>query len=328
MSARRGAFTLLEVLLASALASMVVLTAVGVMAGMQRAHGRAMDRMDQAQQMSTAREVIRRAVSSLAMTGATNSTPAGTAAGAPSGGLPNDFTRGRAPRFAVVDDPRFDGKTQRVELVVHTPPIDRELAALLRRDGRPSTLLAMTPPIFALEVGAEVGAEEDGERDAGAAGGDRSSAGGRVVRGAFEIRPERTEEGTRLDLWWVPSALGVVDQAWGPSAPIDAGGAAPILEGVTRCVWQVYHRRVMLDEFAAAWPDDLPAYVRVEIETDTGLFARWTFEVDYIVTTSDRQGTQPIAPDEFDDEVPPGDRPEGSAPAGAAPPASGSGDAS
>lgn len=326
MSARCRAFTLLEVLLASALASMVVLTAAGVMAGMQRAHGRAMDRMDQAQQMSTAREVIRRAVSSLAMTGATNSTPAGAAGGAPPGGFPNDFTRGRAPRFAVVDDPRFDGKTQRVELVVHTPPVDRDLAALLRRDGRTSTLLAMTPSI-SIE---ELDAAEDGERDAdaaGAAGGDRSSAGGRVVRGAFEIRPERTEDGTRLDLWWVPSALGVVDQAWGPSAPVDAGGAAPILEGVTRCVWQVYHRRVMLDEFAAAWPDDLPAYVRVEIETDTGLFARWTFEVDYIVTTSDRQGTQQIAPDEFD-EVPPGDRPEGSVPESATPPASGSDGAS
>ena len=313
MSAGRRGFTLLEMLLASALASMVVLTAAGVMAGMQRAHSRAMDRMDQAQQMSTAREIIRRAVSSLAMTGATNS---GAGQG-PAGTMANDFTQGRAPRFAVVDDPRFDGKTQRVELVVHTPPVDRDLAALLRRDVPSPVMPTIAEPIL----------ERDEDVDQAASGGDRSAAGGRVVRGGFEIRPERTEDGTRLDLWWVPSALGVVDQAWGPSAPIDAGGAAPLIEGVTRCVWQVYHRRVMLDEFAAALPDDLPAYVRGEIETDTGLFARWTFEVDYIVTTSDRQGTQQIAPDDTE-EVAPGDGPEGAVPEGAVPPASDSDGAS
>ncbi len=101
------------------------------------------------------------------------------------------------------------------------------------------------------------------------------------VRGAFVLRPDDPEgmdalarEARRDDrigwtLWWQP-----IDNRSEP---------ARIASGLAACAFQVFRNREMVGELLAYTPEEMPTYIQLEVETLTGLYANYLFEVVWTV---------------------------------------------
>ncbi|MEO0482533.1 MAG: hypothetical protein AAF138_02835 [Planctomycetota bacterium] len=316
----RRAFTVLELVLAVAVASMVALAAFSVLTGLQNADARLEVRTAEQAGLGRTQIAVRRALLSLALS------PEASRTDETEGPNATDLRRGLVPRVALEADPLVPG-AQRLVLAVHRAPVDDDLAA------------AMYTPSETLDELAEIhafGASPLPEFEVG----------------AFVLRPDdRAEEGdleafgedapaVTYTLWWVPGldAADLYPPAIEPeprrtsgesTAPVDgdtdgdgradqgaaaeqatreadaaerararaqdnrppasfrklrtpaAAGATPLCRGITACRWRFYHRRVMKDTMLFTRNEDMPAFAELTIETATGLYASWMFELDY-----------------------------------------------
>lgn len=101
------------------------------------------------------------------------------------------------------------------------------------------------------------------------------------LRGAFVLRPDdpnsrearsraaRSDDRIGWTLWWQP-----LD---------DRSEPARVASGLAACHFQMFRERQMVDQLVGASADDLPTYIQLEVETLSGLYANYLFEVVWTV---------------------------------------------
>lgn len=118
---------------------------------------------------------------------------------------------------------------------------------------------------------------------------DEIAAGVKAVRGILQLRPQRDRDGQPAplnpenplwELWWVPMSAretGVQEQPEQPSIP--AGEPIVVASRLRYLRWVMFDNSEKKVAMQVARQRDLPAYVEVEVETESGLYANWMFEV-------------------------------------------------
>jgi hypothetical protein len=265
----RRAFTVIEVVLAGVIGTIVVATAVGLLASLDKTDRRLDVRHRQEVQLARTRTTFQHAMTSLVMEDQ------------PQAGFQPDETTGvpakplPPPRFSLhtTDSPgalrvfrmaRLKGldlgEPQRLEVVVDRPP--RPLGSNLEHE------LGLT-------------SAENADQNLGAslvASADRSAH-----RGTFELWPDGTLPATReaerawlttggMTLWWIPSADGAIESEVVP-------GAVPFISGLVSCQWRVFQDKEQKHNYESTWVVDLPSYVEFECRTTAGIHVNWMFEV-------------------------------------------------
>jgi prepilin-type N-terminal cleavage/methylation domain-containing protein len=325
--ARRRGFTLLEVMLAAILGSMILLACVGLFGAIDRQTLAGRDRFTETLELSTTHATAERAIQLLVMSDSpapvepstrdrTEPDPADpdepdeqdpdapAASDDPTAPpLPSD-----PPRFDLAFDPVHSGSMevvdqqsgrvrvippQRLEVALRSPPIFVPTEPRAGDDD---------PQRESRRERRERRAREDAEVEDPALVEIAIAPG---VRGAFELvqvpgDPYGDYPDGTWELWW--RQLTTAD---GP-APIDSGademiwpegmapGAVRLASDLTRVHWQVFRGNEWRDEWTATWTDDLPAYVQLEVQTVHGTNHQWLLEVGW--TTGKDPGTQTTTP--------------------------------
>lgn len=123
----------------------------------------------------------------------------------------------------------------------------------------------------------------------------------RAVRGSLALRPqpltprEARERQTRgevdasgqprsyaWEVWWLPlppRALGSIDPT--DSEMVTAGEPYLVAQNITFMKWELYDDDLERTEMKATWQQQLPAYVRLTVETASGMTSKWMFEVNW-----------------------------------------------
>lgn len=113
----------------------------------------------------------------------------------------------------------------------------------------------------------------------------------RVIRGALELRPQRTRSRTARpeapeqvlwELWWVPLAPRTDPDPEAPP-PSMIGDPFLVASDISYLQYRMFDDRVRKTSYQAAFMQDIPAYVEVEVETARGLKANWLFEVSWSI---------------------------------------------
>jgi hypothetical protein len=158
-------------------------------------------------------------------------------------------------------------------------------------------------------------------RDALSLLGKGDSAKQGALRGCFEIRPMLTADARALraqgkpvmyELWWrpMPAAVETKRKASAQTAspttnPAEPAATDPSAEGeletkvtdprqlyawgepvlladnLVKCNWKLYSEGQRRPAHHAVWEKELPAYVEFELQTRTGLYANWMFEIGW-----------------------------------------------
>lgn len=126
-------------------------------------------------------------------------------------------------------------------------------------------------------------------------------SGSKLFRGIYELKP--VSPGSRgpsgepprgfltWSLWWRPMPPGATfsDDPAGAVREYDLSQPVLIASDLTYLRWQFYDDRVRKTEFATAYVKGLPAYVEMEVQTASGLWANWLFEVDFLMSNEDSE---------------------------------------
>lgn len=280
MKRPRRSFTLIEIILATMLGSMVIAGAASVIAMLNRSDSMLRDRFDQTNDLAKAQLVFRRIFSTVVMSNEQKPvgySTAGTRAmseqvrAAAAARLAEGNADLPTPRFIVTQNESrpapasplsiASGESfpnQRLEIVVSQPPLVSSLA-----------------PREILE-----------NRDSG-----------NIVRGALELRPSRTRSGKPCSaVWWIP--LIETEEGWIPMRD-DRGFTLgdKVIDGVVGIRWTIFDDRQRKSTYSAIWYDELPAYVEVELRTTAGLYANWMFDVGWFVGPDSPASTLPDEPE-------------------------------
>lgn len=306
MMARRG-FTMLETVLAIVIGSAVLLSAMGLFSLMGRSETVLDRQFHQSRQLGTLQIVLRRTFNSLLMSEDNTEGLAPT----------DQETREQLGTGEIVEtkDPAWDedGNRPRVLLEYDNSADLREMSSLVPAIpgdpmGAPQRLELVLPrsPIPAsLRVPVRGWAAQGVDLEAGREVYGISGS----VRGVFELRPDGSREkflrdmgmtpadGERVrrrdehpgwTLWWRPVFPDEVArlQMQLPETSDDMLRAAtegyPLVRGIKRCRILVFDNAYRKPVYAARTASDLPAYVEFEIETWTGLYSNWMFEVGWL----------------------------------------------
>lgn len=151
---------------------------------------------------------------------------------------------------------------------------------------------------------AQSGADTGNRRSLSLSGNTSATSGS--LRGAFEIRPMMTEanlvarrDGKPIlyELWWSPlpaanetsstSALSAnssqaANQVAADPRTLEAWGEPVLLaSNLVKCRWEFFSTGEKRSSHNAVWDRELPAYVEFEVQTKTGLYENWMFEVGW-----------------------------------------------
>lgn len=296
----RPGFTMLEVSLAAVIGGLVVLASLGIFTALDRTDLTLKARFDHSMQLSRMQTVMRRTFINLAMSSKTPPRQR-AAAGRPSnaqGGQPGasglDTSDPPAPppppeparvvlsfddRLGSAEMRRLDTfgtgpnvpsvwRPQRLEVVLSRPPVP-------------------VPKSIAAGVFPEAGTGEDEFSDATAV------TASRLFRGIYELQPtpagergpsgERPRPFTTWSLWWrpMPPATREEETADGKVREFDLAPPTLIASDLTYARWQFFGDRTYKHEYSAAYYSELPAYVQLEVQTASGIWSSWMFEVDF-----------------------------------------------
>ncbi len=128
--------------------------------------------------------------------------------------------------------------------------------------------------------------------------------GSKLFRGIFELKP--VPPGTpgpggsparpvlTWALWLRPMPPGTIESggSQGTVREYDLGTPSLIASDLTYLRWQFYDDRVRKTELSTAYVNGLPAYVEMEVQTASGLWENWMFEVDFVMS-SEESGDAP-----------------------------------
>lgn len=326
MMLRRG-FTLLEVSLAAVIGSAILFATVGLFGLMERSETLLDRQFHQAREMGTLQIVLRRSLNAMLMAEDNAESMEDTSA----------ETRGDIGEGEVVEteDPAWDmeGNRPRIFLEYDQSPDLREMSMLvpsipndpmgvpqrleltLPRSPIPASL--RLPTIGWQAQGIDLEAEQEVYGISGS------------VRGVFELRPDgsrerflynngmtpsdgerlRNETQTGWTLWWRPIFPDEIlkQQLNLPPSQEDflrsAAEAYPVIRGVKRFRVLAFDNGYRKPVYAARTATDLPAYMEVEIETYSGLYSNWMFEVGWVngpdptITPADPEDPEAETPD-------------------------------
>lgn len=318
LPARRaaGGFTMLEVMLAVILGAMVLTTALGVFTALQRTSRRNEERLQTAMELAQAHRAVELALRTMILSDtrapvpAAASIPGQPAPATPPAPDPADETFAR-PRVILSRDeslpPMYwvdgQGRTvkldaQRLEITIERPPVFAE----------PGPGETYTPNVRRVYASRH---QRDRDRRLEERRADREEPGDELeenpyddtepaiaagVRGVFalrwdEDRPRPGElpkpEGGSWSLWWrtLPPIVDVpgMERIEGLSnEELERNPMyRPVLlaSNLRWCKWEAVRAGETLTEFTSTWWEDLPAYVTLEIQTYTGKWSKWMFEV-------------------------------------------------
>lgn len=277
----RRSFTIIETVLAAALSSMVVLGCLGGFMAISRADRSLTARFHEANDLARIQRTMQRAFSTLLM--------------APTSPLEEEEVEEQPPvEEAVEEEESLEAEVIPVPRIVLEADNDPLLLSLLQSSrfaaggggssiATPQRLelvlsaVPIRPPATQSTVWTQalVGVDdldepisEDEEQYTG-------------VRGAFVLRPDDAEsmqsiarevsndERIGWTLWWQP-----IDTRSEP---------ARIASGLAACQFLLYRDREMTPELLAYSPEEMPTYIQLEIETLSGLYANYLFEVVWTV---------------------------------------------
>lgn len=280
----RRSFTIIETVLAAALSSLVVLGCLGGFMALSRADRSLTARFHEANDLARIQRTMQRAFSTLLM--------------APSSPLEEEEESAdgeeEPPVEEIVEEETLEDEVIPVPRIVLEADNDPLLLSLLQSSrfaaggggssiATPQRLelvlsaVPIRPPATQSTVWTQalVGVDdldepisEDEEQYTG-------------VRGAFVLRPDDAEsmqaiarevsndERIGWTLWWQP-----IDTRSEP---------ARIASGLAACQFLLYRDRQMTPELLAYSPEEMPTYIQLEIETLSGLYANYLFEVVWTV---------------------------------------------
>ncbi|MBL8876995.1 MAG: prepilin-type N-terminal cleavage/methylation domain-containing protein [Phycisphaerae bacterium] len=157
-----------------------------------------------------------------------------------------------------------------------------------------------------LNNAAQSGAANGNRRSLSLNGNSANATKSGSLRGAFEIRPMLTDanlearrDGKPLlyELWWSPLPAAKDTSKTSPLSANSSGAANPALDdprtleawgepvlladNLVKCRWQFFSSGEKRSAHSAVWDKELPAYVEFEIQTKTGLYENWMFEVGW-----------------------------------------------
>jgi hypothetical protein len=293
----RRAFTLVEMALATLVASLVLVSSLSALWAIDRADARLAERRRDAVELSRLRIAGQNAALALLMAemgGVAGSAVGGAGAARPPASAPAQRPRfilgyDERPQIAALarrlaeesGDPEWMGeRAQRLEVVLSAEPIP---AAQGAPGAVESSLSGVPDPRLASIFSV---------RDTGVR-----------VRGVFELWPDGAVPGSPA---WAPASRTARDadlrdrggmtlwwrrlEAAGRSdTPAHEGAPVRLASGLTRCRWRAFHSGQLHAEHWAASALDLPAYVTLDVATVSGVTAGWMFEVGF-----------DVAPDESD----------------------------
>ncbi len=311
-------FTLVEVVLAAAIASIVGVACLGVFATFDRADASLAARAREHEQLSALHLVAGRVAQSLVVAErpATSRKPGSSkdTGDDPASGIdPNEPLRGRAdpeleaakaklaPRLELTSSAterreplgieealamgvratRFTSAPQRLQVVVQTSPVPQA--------GALSDVEALLKRV------ARQRAKDRREERLRRAKADRDQRDSALVpeedeeppsllaahRGDLELRPMPARAPGQPSPGW--------EMWWVPQAPPDLPDSAPegdpyqVATDLAYVRWRVFQGRAFHEEFVTKILDDLPAYLELEVQTLGGLEASWLFELNWSV---------------------------------------------
>ncbi|MCB9844978.1 MAG: prepilin-type N-terminal cleavage/methylation domain-containing protein [Phycisphaeraceae bacterium] len=273
----RHGLTLIELMLAVALGAVVALAGVSVLGMMNRAERLLDARARHTGELATLRGQLQKAMGSLVMSDAPRPTQrdlvsAGQDATLTIGGVLDASGNLLRPRLALGADESAALQSQSLRADLWS---GRGGGRILRPQ-RLEVTVSVPPAGFRAAEGF--------------AGSPRSSS--RVVRGVFELRPDEDS----WSMWWRPVQPDGSPQIPGFETRRELS-AVRLASGIVWCQWQAFRDRERVGELDATWSNELPAYMELEVETVSGLYANWLFEMGWSV------GPETIeAPDADDDE--------------------------
>lgn len=291
MIARRG-FTLLELGLATAMASMLLVTALGLFIALDRGDRRFEKRFDQVSDLDRLQTVLRRTFATLAVTDETAppGTPGIKAAGAntpppptpsetangssASSSAPSRVTSVPSPRVRIVEDPDPTVKAM----------VNRSKATAGGGGGdvlSPQMLEVVTAGQPVPDLNPE--SEESSTLNYVAA-----TQGVLLNRGAIYLRPMPLKAEDEEQSWEILyTRLAPRDRLEQFGAPLPQlrpiGEPIVLAQGIRYFNVRVFRERQWTRMMEATYFQHLPAYVQVEVETTTGLWAKWLFEVGWLL---------------------------------------------
>jgi hypothetical protein len=307
---------MLEVSLAAVIGGLIVLASLGVFSALDRADITLKARFDHSMQMSRLQTVMRRTFVNLAMstktpprnrpaggrTSAQQSAPTPAAAALepqnPASGAqdeqqvpePARVILGFEDRLGPVEMQRLEKfgtgpnvpatwRPQRLEVVLSRPPVP-------------------IPKNGASGVFPEAGTGLDEFSDK------NSITASRLFRGIYELQPtpagtrgpsgERPRPFTTWSLWWRPMPPPITSESGndGEVREFDLAPPSLIVSDLTYLRWQFFDDRMLKHEFSTAYYLGLPAYVQLEVQTASGIWASWMFEVDFQLASESTSDTQ------------------------------------
>lgn len=302
----RPAFTLIEVMLAASLGSIVLVACLGVYGALQRSDKVLGERFDHTGQVANVRLVISRMMSSLAMSDETRPTQGEEAGKRVAEGkkeaeaLAKKAEEGKEskrdsaegsdplkyrPRLALTNDTskQVGGVLRRASIAGSGGDAPQRLEIVSMRSPLPPNFgQSLSPKMFQ-------GAAQQREAERRSLTGELPPSFALPMRMALELRPDRmtrwiddrprgTSDGWTL--WWRP--LPSDPRFPVPADPVDDVNAVPLAQGLASCHWRVFQKNQFKDDFAAVWWQDLPAYLEMELETVAGVKASWLFEVEWV----------------------------------------------
>lgn len=271
--ASRAGFSLIELMLATALAGLVIAGATSILGLVARAEQTLSTRHRQVTQMAGLHGALQDAFGSIVVS--ETSRPSG-----------NDD-----------EDPREEISLQGVR---DRESIEQILSRVVDATGepvRPRMILARDGRAFAGRGPGAAGSSPSGQffelvvsRPPGGyslperlQGEDRAAVQNSRLspRGVLELRADPDRPETSI-LWWRPlqhDGTGFYETVAGDRDR----QALKLLEGVEAMRWRVFADRERRETFVATWHPDLPAYIELELRTSTGLYANWMFEIDWSI---------------------------------------------
>lgn len=284
----RRAFTLLEVVLAAMVGALMVMAAFMALSGMERTNQRLAARATEQVQLERAQLVIYRALNALAMSDAPSPPGRWRERQPGRGGAPPPPPAPTAPPEQAPGEPGARA--------VSAPQPEPPARFILRADpasertppawnaGTPPQHLELTlsqPPIVPDRPDDEFADWRMPMTNHQGLALDVHTHRGRFELVPVEATPVDAPPRTEYQLWWrplppLPVGLDQLDTTPFSDPPV-------LVADHLRWAWfEVFAgRRKQSDNFTATWVVDLPAYVRFEAMTASGLYADWLFELGW-----------------------------------------------
>ena len=304
---RRG-FTLLEVSLAVMLAALVMITALGLFVSLDRSDRRFEQRFNDVNDLDKLQTALRRAFSNLAVTDETP--PPGTPGVKSNGGGPNPAQVGPASADAASSlggGGSSDGRTFPAPRLRITEDTDPSVQSMVNRSkalagGSGSGVLA--PQVIELVTAGQPVPDTD-PNSLTSGGVTRAALAQGIIlnRAAIYVRPSPLDppDATEDERTWQVLYTRLmprdrVQVLGGPLGPTQVAGEPIVLaSGIKYFNVRVFKERAWTRTLEATYFQHLPAYFQVEVETASGVWAKWIFEVGWLLgpeTQLDRDAKQ------------------------------------